>query len=96
MLTSKQRAYLKSEASKLAPVLQVGKGGVTPEVVQSAEEAISARELIKGTVLDNCFDDVKNVAQTIAERTRSQVVQTIGRRFVLYRKSDKDIYELPK
>ncbi len=96
MLTSKQRAYLKSEASKLASVLQVGKGGVTPEVVQSAEEAISARELIKGTVLDNCFDDVKNVAQTIAERTRSQVVQTIGRRFVLYRKSDKDIYELPK
>ncbi len=96
MLTSKQRAYLKSEAAKLTPVVQVGKGGASPEVVKSAAEALAARELIKGTVLENCFDDVRDIAEVIAERTRSQLVQTIGRKFVLYKPSDKKLYELPK
>lgn len=95
MLTSKQRAYLKKEGAKLTPVLQVGKSGVTPEVVESAAEALAARELIKGTVLDNCLEDVKEVAQTVAERSRSQVVHTIGRKFVLYKKSDKELFKLP-
>lgn len=96
MLTSKQRAYLKKEGAKLTPVLQVGKAGVSPEVVNSAAEALAARELIKGTVLDNCFDDVRDVANTVAERTRSEVVHTIGRKFVLYKKSDKQLFELPR
>ncbi len=96
MLTSKQRAYLKKEAAKLTPVIQVGKAGASPEVVKSAAEALAARELIKGTVLENCLEDVKYIAEVISERTRSQVVQTIGRKFVLYKGSDKKLYELPK
>lgn len=96
MLTSKQRAYLKKEGAKLVPVLQVGKAGVSPEVVKSAAEALAARELIKGAVLENCLEDVRDVAQTVAERSRSEVVHTIGRKFVLYKKSDKEIYQLPK
>ncbi len=96
MLTSKQRAYLKKEGAKLVPVVQVGKAGVSPEVVNSAAEALAARELIKGAVLDNCFEDVREIAGTIAERTRSELVHTIGRKFVLYKKSDKEIFSLPK
>lgn len=96
-MTSKQRAYLKSLASKLTPVCQIGKGGVTPQVVASVSEAIEARELIKINVLDNCFEDIKEIASTVAERTRSQVVQTIGRKIVLYKQSkDKPVIELPK
>ncbi len=96
MLNSKQRAYLKSEAAKIDTILQVGKAGVTPEVVKSTSEDLAARELIKGCVLDNCFDDVRNTAETIAGRARAEVVQTIGRRFVLYKPSDKQRYTLPK
>lgn len=96
MLNSKQRAYLKSEAAKIETILQVGKAGVTPEVVKSAAEALAARELIKGSVLDNCFEDVREIADTIAGRARAEVVQTIGRRFVLYKRSDKERFNLPK
>ena len=56
MLTSKQRAYLKAKATKIEPVLMIGKSGASPEVVESANEALEARELIKAKVLDNCFD----------------------------------------
>lgn len=98
MLTSKQRAYLKACATKLDPVLIVGKGGATPEVVESANEALEARELIKGKVLDNCFEDIRDIAHTIAERTRSDVVVVIGRKFVLFRKArEKSAFEdMPK
>ncbi|MBQ8942017.1 MAG: ribosome assembly RNA-binding protein YhbY [Firmicutes bacterium] len=98
MLTSKQRAYLKSKATKLEPVLMIGKGGASPEVVESANEALEARELIKAKVLDNCFDDVRDLAHTIAERTRSDVVIVIGRKFVLFRQAkEKSAFEdMPK
>lgn len=96
-MTSKQRAYLKGLAQKLTSVVQIGKGGASPEVVNSADEALAARELIKMTVLDNCFEDIKDIAGIISERTRSEVVQTIGRKIVLYRPNkDKPIIELPK
>ena len=98
MLTSKQRAYLRSYATKIDPVLMVGKGGATPEVVASANEALEARELIKGKVLDNCFENIRDIAHTIAERTRSDVVVVIGRKFVLFRQAkEKSAFEdLPK
>ena len=98
MLTSKQRAYLKSKATKLEPVLMIGKGGASPEVVESANEALEARELIKAKVLDNCFDDVRDLAHMIAERTRSDVVIVIGRKFVLFRQAkEKSAFEdMPK
>ncbi|MDO4519598.1 MAG: ribosome assembly RNA-binding protein YhbY [Eubacteriales bacterium] len=97
-MTSKQRAYLKSLAMTMDPVLQLGKGSVTPENTAAIEEALAARELIKINVLQNCLDDPKEIAQVIAERTRSQVVQVIGRKIVLYRegKDDKKRIELPK
>lgn len=87
MLTSKQRAGLKSMAAKITPVVQIGKSGAAPEVVQGIDEVLEARELVKIAVLDNCFEEVRDIANMVAERTRSDVVQVIGRKFVLYRKS---------
>lgn len=96
-MTSKQRAYLKSLAMKITPILQIGKSSVTPELISAVDEALEARELIKMHILKNCFDDPKEIAQTIAERTRSEVVQVIGKKVVLYRESkDNKKIELPK
>ena len=95
-MTSKQRAYLKSLAMTMDPVIHVGKSSVTPELITSVDEAIEKRELIKLAVLKNCMDDPKEIANVIAERTRSQVVQVIGKKIVLYRKNkDKPKIELP-
>lgn len=96
-LTSKQRAYLKSLASDLEPIFQIGKSTVSPEVVEAIAETFNTHELVKVTVLKNCVEDVKEVAITVSERTRSELVQVIGRRFVLYKpfKDDPKII-LPK
>lgn len=95
-MTSKQRAYLKSLAMTMEPVVHVGKSGVTPELVISVDEVIEKRELIKLAVLKNCADDPKEIAGTIADRTRSQVVQVIGKKIVLYRRNkDKPKIVLP-
>ncbi len=96
-MTSKQRSYLKGLAMNIDPIVQVGKGGVTPELVTGVSECFNTRELIKLTVLKNCMDDPNMIAQTIAERSGSQVVQVIGRKIVLY-KRDKDHpkIELPR
>lgn len=96
-MTSKQRAYLKGLAMTMEPILQIGKSSVTPEMVIAVDEALEARELIKIHMLKNCFDDCNEVAQTLAERTRSQVVQVIGKKIVLYRESKtKKKIELPR
>lgn len=96
-MTSKQRAYLKSLAMKITPILQIGRSSVTPELISAVDEALEARELIKMHILKNCFDDPKEIAQVIAERTRSEVVQVIGKKVVLYRESkDNKKIELPK
>ena len=73
-MTSKQRAYLKSLASSLEPIFQIGKGSLTPEVTEAISEAFNKRELIKIAVLKNCFDDPNEIAATVAERRKSQVV----------------------
>ena len=98
MITSKHRAYLKGLAMTMDPILQLGKGGLTPENTASVDEALAARELIKINVLQNCLEDSRQMAETLAERTRSQVVQVIGRKIVLYRegKDDKKKIVLPK
>ena len=98
MITSKQREYLKGLAMTMDPILQLGKGGLTPENTASVDEALAARELIKINVLQNCLEDSRQMAETLAERTRSQVVQVIGRKIVLYRegKDDKKKIVLPK
>lgn len=79
------------------PVVQIGKESLTPEVTASVEEALAARELIKINLQQNCLDDIRQIAELLAERTHSQVVQVIGRKIVLYRegKKDKKKIELP-
>ena len=95
-MTSKQRAYLKSKASVMDPIFQVGKSGVTPESVEAINEALEKRELIKLHVLKNCFDDPREIAQTIADRTNSVVVHVIGKKIVLFKQKKKDsAYTLP-
>lgn len=96
-MTSKQRAYLKSLAMTMEPIFQIGKSSLTPENTEAISEALAARELIKISVLNNCMDDPREIAQVVAERTRSQVVQVIGKKIVLYRegKDDKKKIVLP-
>ena len=94
-MTSKQRAYLKSLAMTMDPIFQFGKNSLTPENTKAIAEALEARELIKINVLQNC--DPKEIAQIVAERTHSQVVQVIGKKIVLYKESkDNKKIELPK
>ncbi|MDF1617959.1 ribosome assembly RNA-binding protein YhbY [Petrocella sp. FN5] len=96
-MNSKQRAYLKKLANPLEPIFQVGKGGASPELTEGINEALEKRELIKVNVLKNCIYEVKDIAEMIGERTHAQVVQVIGRKFVLYRPSkDEPKIILPK
>ena len=96
-LNSKQRAYLKGLAMKIEPIFQIGKGTLTPEITEAVRECFNTHELIKINVLKNCFDDPREMAQILADRTGSEVVQVIGKKIVLY-KEDKDNkkIELPK
>lgn len=89
-MTSKQRAYLKSLASSLDPIFQVGKSSLTPELTQAIQESFHKRELIKIAVLKNRMDDPREIAEMVAERTHSQVVQIIGKKFVLYKESKEN------
>lgn len=89
-MTSKQRAYLKSLAGNITPIFQVGKAGLTPEIVTAVDEALEKRELIKISVLKNCFDEPNELANMLAERTRAEVVQVIGKKIVLYRPAKKE------
>ncbi len=97
-MTSKQRAYLKGLAQTMDPIFQIGKNSLTPENTAAIQEALDKRELIKISVLQNCMDDPAELAQTVAGRTRSQVVQVIGKKIVLYKegKDDKKKIVLPK
>lgn len=97
-LNSRQRAYLKGLAMTMDPILQFGKNGLTPENTVSVDEALAARELIKISVLQNCLEDPRQIAEVLAEHTHSQVVQVIGKKIVLYRegKKEKKKIELPK
>ena len=84
-MTSKQRAILKGAAMKIQPIFQIGKGSLTPEITTAIAEALEARELIKINVLKNCLDDTNVIAQMLAERTHSTLVQVIGKKIVLYK-----------
>lgn len=98
-MTTKQRAYLKGLAMTMQPIFQIGKASLTPEVTNAVSEALEARELIKVSILKNCFDDPKSIGHVLAERTNSQLVQVIGKKIVLYKpaKLEKDRkIELPK
>ena len=89
-MTSKQRAYLKGLAMNINPIIKVGKASLTPELTEAVSEALEIRELVKISVLKNCMDDPNEIARAMAERTRSEVVQVIGKKIVLYKPSKKD------
>lgn len=84
-ITSKQRSMLKGLAMKTEPIFQVGKSSITPEFTEAVREALDKRELIKLHVLKNNADDKQELAQTLAERTGSIVVQVIGNMIVLFK-----------
>ncbi len=86
-MTSKQRAYLKSLAMKEDALVQIGKGGLTPDVTAAVAQALEARELVKVGVLQNCMEETDELARTLAERTRSILVQVIGKKIVLYKEA---------
>jgi RNA-binding protein len=97
MLTSKQRAYLRSLANSIDTILMVGKGGLSEQIYKTADDALTARELIKGKVLETCELSVREVADTIAAEINADVVQVIGTKFVLFRQKKKESqYKLPK
>lgn len=89
MLNSKQRAILKSEASKMDAIFQIGKGGVGDAAVKSIGDALEARELVKISVLDNSDSNAREAAEDIAVRTGSEVVAVIGRKIILFKESSK-------
>ena len=96
-LTSKQRAYLGSQASTMNPIFQIGKASLTPEIITALDEALEKRELIKISVLKKCIDDPREIADVISERTHSVVVKVIGKKIILFRQAKKNTkYELPE
>lgn len=84
-MTSKQRAYLRSLANPLQPIVHVGKGGLTDTLYKQADDALTARELIKGKVLETAPESAREAAEQLAQAVNAEVVQVIGRVFVLYR-----------
>lgn len=90
MLTSKQRAFLRSLAQTIEPITQVGKSGITESFLDNANNAIEKRELIKITVLENSGEDVKTVGEEIARRLPAEFVCSTGKKLVFYRRSNSD------
>ena len=88
-MTSKERATLKGLAMNIDTIINIGKSSLTPEVTEAVSEALEKRELVKIGVLKNCLDDPKEIANVLAERTKSEVVQVIGKKIVLYKKNKK-------
>lgn len=90
MITSKQRAYLRSLANPIDTVIMVGKGGLTDAIIKQTDDALTKRELIKGKVLETAYTTPKEVANEIAEKLGAEVVQIIGTKFVLYRRNEDE------
>ena len=90
MITSKQRAQLRGMAASLNAELQIGKGGITENVIRQASEALAARELIKGRVLDNSMLTAREACGALCEACGADSVQVIGSKFVLFKQNEKD------
>ncbi len=89
-MTSKQRAYLRGLANKLEPIVHAGKGGISDAMIKQADDALAARELIKGKVLESAPATAREVAEDIAAAVNAEVVQVVGRTFVLFRQKEKE------
>lgn len=96
-MTSKQRAYLRSLANTLEPIFQIGKSGISENLIQQLSDALDASELIKIHVLETAPDTAKNLGIEISNLTNSTLVQTIGNKITLFKQKEKNSkYELPK
>lgn len=89
-MTSKQRAFLRGQANGLEPILHAGKGGISSTLIKQADDALTARELIKGRVLESAPETAREMAEKLSSETGSEVVSVIGRTFVLYRRNEKE------
>ena len=87
MITSKQRAYLRSLAADMPCIMQVGKCGISENLIKTISDALAARELIKLSVLDSSDETPRTAAEALAEATGAEVVSVIGKKFILYRES---------
>lgn len=89
MVTSKQRAALRRLANELEPVLHIGKAGINDNLIKQGDDALTAREMIKGTVQENCPMTSREALDALCSALRAEPVQAIGRKFVLYRKNNE-------
>lgn len=96
MITSKQRAYLRGLANGLPAIMQIGKGGMTENLLKTLSDALEARELIKLSVLENSGEDPRDVLNALAEALEAEAVAVTGKKIILYRASEKKpVIELP-
>lgn len=96
-MTSKQRAYLRGLANKIDAIFQVGKNGISDNLIMQVNDALEARELIKLNVLETSPEDIQEIANTLSEATNSILVQTVGNKITLYRARKKNSkIQLPK
>ena len=99
MITSKQRAFLRKQANRLDPIFQIGKSGITEEVISQLALALESRELIKVHILETALLDAKEVINDVAARLKAEPVQAIGSKFVIYKRANNEKnrkIELPK
>ena len=97
MLTSKQRAYLRGLAAAEDTIVIIGKGGITENIIIQMNDALKARELVKGRALENSLLTAREAADALNETCRAEIVQVIGSKFVLYKRNEqKPKIELPK
>lgn len=89
-MTSKQRAYLRGLANTIDAIFQIGKGGISENLIKQLDDALEARELIKISVLETAPDDVNSLGNEIASSTNSTLIQTVGNKITLYRVRKKD------
>ena len=94
MLTGKQRAMLKHEAHDFKPIINIGKLSISDKLLEAIDEALEARELIKIKILDNNLDDADYIVDTIIEKLNCEFISHIGSIITIYKKSDKNLYNL--
>lgn len=94
MITGKQRSYLKGLAHDLDPIIQIGKNGISKNLIAQADEALEARELVKFKILSNSELDARTTASELSEVLNAEFVVSIGKKFVLYRESENNIIDL--
>ncbi len=93
-MTSKERAKLRGLANRVPSLYQVGKDKISENMIKQIDDALTARELIKGNVLENSMMSARQAAEELAAKTAAEVVQVIGNKFILYRRTDKNLCEM--